>query len=94
MSNNITVVAAVMAAAGPSALVPRNAMPMQTLGRTGLIVSRLSFGSWVTFANQVGDRDAYELMKLSYEYGVNLFDNAEAYAKVSKCPFFWHSTPA
>jgi hypothetical protein len=39
------------------------AMPYQTLGRSGLLVSRLSFGSWVTFSNQVGTDDAYSLMK-------------------------------
>jgi len=44
------------AAAAPS-------MPYQTLGRSGLLVSRLSFGSWVTFSNQVGTDDAYSLMK-------------------------------
>lgn len=55
-------------------------MPYQQLGRSGLIVSRLSFGSWVTFKNQVGASTAYELMKLAYEAGINFFDNAEAYA--------------
>ena len=56
-------------------------MPMQTLGRSGLVVSRLSFGSWVTFSFQVGENDAYTLMKAAFARGVNLFDNAEAYAR-------------
>ena len=56
-------------------------MPMQRLGRTGLQVSRLSFGSWVTFSYQVQADAAYNLMKLAYTSGINLFDNAEAYAK-------------
>lgn len=48
------------------------------LGRTGLIVSRFGFGSWVTFQNQVGQDSAYELMKTAYEGGVNFFDTAES----------------
>jgi voltage-dependent potassium channel beta subunit len=50
------------------------------LGRAGLKVSELSFGAWVTFANQVGDDVAFECMTAAYEAGVNFFDNAEAYA--------------
>ena len=56
------------------------AMEYRRLGRSGLKVSALSFGSWVTFANQVDDRSAVELMKLAHDAGVNFFDNAEAYA--------------
>jgi voltage-dependent potassium channel beta subunit len=56
------------------------AMEYRRLGRSGLKVSALSFGSWVTFANQVDDRAAVELMKAAYDAGVNFFDNAEAYA--------------
>jgi len=43
-------------------------------------VSALSFGSWVTFSNQVDDGAATELLKLAYDGGVNFFDNAEVYA--------------
>jgi len=75
-SASVSAAGAVAAAAAP---MPK--MPMQTLGRTGLIVSRLSFGSWVTFSFQVGVNDAYTLMKAAYARGVNLFDNAEAYAR-------------
>mmetsp|Transcript_3894 Transcript_3894/g.11642 ORF Transcript_3894/g.11642 Transcript_3894/m.11642 type:complete len:345 (+) Transcript_3894:82-1116(+) len=51
------------------------------LGRSGLRVSRLSFGSWVTFHNQVDVDLAYEIMKVAYKGGINFFDNAETYAK-------------
>ena len=55
-------------------------MEYRRLGHSGLKVSALSFGSWVTFQNQVDDTLALEMMKLAYDAGVNFFDNAEAYA--------------
>ncbi len=55
-------------------------MEYKRLGKSGLQVSRLSFGSWLTFGKQVGDTTAEDLMKLAYDHGVNFFDNAEAYA--------------
>lgn len=55
-------------------------MDYRRLGSSGLKLSALSFGSWVTFKNQVDDAAAVELMKLAYDAGVNFFDNAEAYA--------------
>ncbi len=55
-------------------------MQYRRLGSSGLQLSALSFGSWVTFANQVDDSAASELMKLAYESGINFFDNAEVYA--------------
>lgn len=55
-------------------------MEYKRLGKSGLQVSRLSFGSWLTFGKQVGDTTAEDLMKLAYDQGVNFFDNAEAYA--------------
>jgi len=55
-------------------------MEYRRLGTSGLKVSALSFGSWVTFGNQVDDRAGIELMKLAYDAGVNFFDNAEVYA--------------
>lgn len=55
-------------------------MEYRRLGKSGLKVSALSFGSWVTFSNQVGDDSGTELMQLAYESGVNFFDNAEIYA--------------
>ncbi len=50
------------------------------LGRSGLQVSVLSFGSWVTFGNQVDVDAAVEMMAAARDYGVNFFDNAEVYA--------------
>lgn len=55
-------------------------MEYRHLGQSGLKVSALSFGAWVTFANQMGEDVAYECMKAAYDAGVNFFDNAEAYA--------------
>jgi len=54
-------------------------MEYRFLGKSGLKVSALSFGSWVTFGSQVGVDEAYEMMTAAYEAGVNFFDNAEAY---------------
>ena len=56
-------------------------MEYRRLGSSGLHVSALSFGSWVTFHTQVDDSLARELMTQAYEGGVNFFDNAEVYAK-------------
>ncbi len=55
-------------------------MPYRRLGRSGLQVSVLSFGSWVTFATQLDDDLAFDCMTAAYERGVNFFDNAESYA--------------
>lgn len=55
-------------------------MQYRRLGRAGLQVSQLSFGSWVTYANQIDVKAARECMAAAYEAGVNFFDNAEAYA--------------
>ncbi|MDZ7772675.1 MAG: aldo/keto reductase [Balneolaceae bacterium] len=56
-------------------------MEYRFLGRSGLKVSALSFGSWVTFDNQIDEDLARECMNIAYEAGVNFFDNAEVYAK-------------
>lgn len=50
------------------------------LGKSGLQVSALSLGSWVTFGNQITDKMASDLMHTAYDHGVNFFDNAEVYA--------------
>ena len=50
------------------------------MGKTGLQLSTLSFGSWVTFHKQIDDKIADELMGIAYDQGVNFFDNAEVYA--------------
>ena len=55
-------------------------MEYRRLGRSGLQLSVLSFGSWVTFHKQIDDSLADELMGIAYEQGVNFFDNAETYA--------------
>jgi len=55
-------------------------MNYRHLGRSGLKVSELSFGSWVTFSTQVDVDSAAECMAAAYEQGVNFFDNAEVYA--------------
>ncbi|MBK9213573.1 MAG: aldo/keto reductase [Saprospiraceae bacterium] len=55
-------------------------MEYRKLGKTGLPVSALSFGSWITFGNQIGDDVAERLMVKAYEAGINFFDNAEIYA--------------
>ena len=55
-------------------------MNYRHLGKSGLKVSELSFGSWVTYHNQVDIDNAKQLMVAAWERGVNFFDNAEAYA--------------
>ena len=55
-------------------------MEYRNLGPSGLKISELSFGSWVTFVNQLKEKQAMDCMALAYERGVNFFDNAEAYA--------------
>jgi len=56
-------------------------MEYRHLGRTGIKVSELSLGSWITFKNQVDVKAAVEIMSAAYDAGVNFFDNAEAYAR-------------
>ena len=55
-------------------------MNYRRLGRSGLQVSTLSLGSWVTYHNQVDVDAAVEMLAAAYDAGVNFFDNAEAYA--------------
>ncbi len=55
-------------------------MEYRNLGRTGLQVSVLSFGSWVTFSNQLNDDLAIDCMQAAWDAGCNFFDNAEVYA--------------
>jgi voltage-dependent potassium channel beta subunit len=57
------------------------AMNYRRLGASGLKVSELSFGSWVTYGNQLGEDLARECMAAAFDAGVNFFDNAEVYAK-------------
>ncbi len=55
-------------------------MQYRRLGRSGLQLSQLSLGSWVTYHNQVDVAAAREMLALAMDSGVNFFDNAEAYA--------------
>ena len=55
-------------------------MEYRRMGKTGLQLSILSYGSWVTFHKQIDDSIADELMGMAYDSGVNFFDNAEVYA--------------
>ncbi len=56
-------------------------MEYRRLGTSGIQVSALSLGSWLTFGKQISDSTAEELMVTAYEGGVNFFDNAEIYAR-------------
>jgi len=60
--------------------MPKTKMPFRRLGRSGLQLSVLSFGSWVTFDTQLDDSLALECMQAARDAGCNFFDNAEAYA--------------
>jgi voltage-dependent potassium channel beta subunit len=55
-------------------------MQYRSLGKSGLKVSALSLGAWVTFGDQVGEEVAYQCMKAAFDAGVNFFHNAEVYA--------------
>ncbi|MES2890555.1 MAG: aldo/keto reductase [Bacteroidota bacterium] len=55
-------------------------MEYRRMGNTGLQLSVLSFGSWISFSKQINDKAADELMGIAYDKGVNFFDNAEVYA--------------
>ena len=55
-------------------------MEYRNLGKSGLQVSVLSFGSWVSFSKQIDDKIASDLMNMAYDSGINFFDNAEVYA--------------
>ena len=55
-------------------------MEYRRLGKSGLQLSVLSFGSWVSFSKQINDKSADELMGIAFDNGINFFDNAEVYA--------------
>ena len=55
-------------------------MEYRRLGKSGLKVSAVSLGSWITYGNQVDEKSAIELMSAARDHGVNFFDNAEVYA--------------
>lgn len=56
-------------------------MRYRRLGTSGLQLSELSLGSWLTFGKQITDDTAEALMKIAYDHGINFFDNAEIYAR-------------
>lgn len=56
-------------------------MEYRRLGKSGLPVSALSLGSWLTFGKQIDNSVAEDLMTLAYDEGINFFDNAEIYAR-------------
>lgn len=56
-------------------------MEYRKMGKTGLQLSVLSYGSWVTFAKQIDDSVSDRLMSIAYDNGVNFFDNAEVYSR-------------
>ncbi|MDX9751056.1 MAG: aldo/keto reductase [Flavobacteriales bacterium] len=56
-------------------------MRYRRLGTSGLQVSELSLGSWLTFGKQITDATAEKLMRVAYDSGINFFDNAEIYAR-------------
>ena len=60
--------------------VPNDKMEYRRLGRSGVKVSVLSFGSWVTFDAQLDTNLALDCMQAAHDAGCNFFDNAEAYA--------------
>ena len=64
----------------PATFTPNPKMEYRRLGRSGLKVSVLSFGSWVTFDTQLNDDMAMNCMQNAWDAGCNFFDNAEAYA--------------
>lgn len=55
-------------------------MEYRRMGNTGLQLSELSFGSWITFGNQIEDNTSGRLLDMAYDAGINFFDNAEVYA--------------
>jgi voltage-dependent potassium channel beta subunit len=55
-------------------------MHYRRLGRSGLKVSEISLGAWVTFGSQLGEEAASELIEAAYDQGINFFDNADMYA--------------
>jgi voltage-dependent potassium channel beta subunit len=55
-------------------------MHYRRLGHSGLKVSEISLGAWVTFGNQITEKTAVDLIKAAYDHGINFFDNADVYA--------------
>jgi len=58
-----------------------SSMHYRTLGRSGLRVSEISLGSWLTFGSSVGTAGARDVVRAAYDLGVNFFDTADVYAR-------------
>jgi voltage-dependent potassium channel beta subunit len=56
-------------------------MEYRRMGRSGLRLSEISLGAWVTFGEQIDDRTASDILHAAYDHGVNFFDNADIYAR-------------
>ena len=56
-------------------------MHYRRLGRSGIKVSEITYGAWVTFGNQLSVAEARELIHMAYDHGINFFDNADIYAR-------------
>jgi len=56
-------------------------MHYRRLGRSGIKISEISLGAWVTFGSQISEKEAIKLVHSAYEQGVNFFDNADVYAQ-------------
>jgi voltage-dependent potassium channel beta subunit len=55
-------------------------MKHRAMGRTGLKLSEISLGAWITFGEQIDEATAKEILHVAYDHGVNYFDNADVYA--------------
>ena len=55
-------------------------MHYRRLGRSGLKISEISLGAWITFGNQISETTASDLIHAAYDQGINFFDNADMYA--------------
>jgi len=78
--HNLNIIIAIMSLQ-PIYKDPNNGMEYKFLGNTGLRVSVLSIGAWLTWGSTVDDDGAFECMKAAYDCGCNFFDNAESYAQ-------------
>ena len=56
-------------------------MHYRRLGQSGIKVSEISYGAWVTFGNQLSQQEAADLVHAAYDRGINFFDNADVYAR-------------
>jgi voltage-dependent potassium channel beta subunit len=56
-------------------------MEYRRMGGTGLRLSEISLGAWVTFGDQIDDRTASDILHAAYDHGINFFDNADIYAR-------------